>query len=205
MQYTYLANIGHYIPEMILVVLMVGLIILEATYKDTEKNKTYFFITTLIGLFVAFVALVINLGEKPITIFTNSMVIDPFSTLMKIIMVLGTMAAVYLSTINRDIYHSLKSEFSIMAVGVLIGGMILASSNNLLMLYIGIETLSILSYVMAAMSKNNDRSSEAGLKYTLYGGISAGIMLFGMSHIFGVLGTIQFHEMSTALTQLTCQ
>ncbi len=203
MQYTYLANIGHYIPEMILVVLMVGLIILEATYKETEKNKTYFFVTTLIGLFVAFVALVINLGEKPITIFTNSMVIDPFSTLMKIIMVLGTMAAVYLSTINRDIYHSLKSEFSIMAVGVLIGGMILASSNNLLMLYIGIETLSILSYVMAAMSKNNDRSSEAGLKYTLYGGISAGIMLFGMSHIFGVLGTIQFHEMSTALTQLT--
>ena len=194
MHLTYLANIGHYIPEMILVVLMVGLIILEATYKDEEKNKTYFYVTTYIGLATAFAALLVNLGAKPLTIFTGSMTIDPFSTLMKMIMVLGTFGAVYLSKINRDIYETLKSEYVIISVGVLIGGMILASANNMLMLYIGIETLSILSYVLASLSKNNDRSSEAGIKYALYGGISAGIMLFGMSHIFGMVGTIQFSE-----------
>ena len=194
MHLTYLANIGHYIPEMILVVLMVGLIILEATYRDEEKNKTYFYVTTYIGLATAFAALLVNLGAKPLTIFTGSMTIDPFSTLMKMIMVLGTFGAVYLSKINRDIYETLKSEYVIISVGVLIGGMILASANNMLMLYIGIETLSILSYVLASLSKNNDRSSEAGIKYALYGGISAGIMLFGMSHIFGMVGTIQFSE-----------
>lgn len=202
MHLTYLANIGHYIPEMILVVLMVGLILIEATYKDNEKNKSYLYITTYIGLAITFITLVINLGAKPLTIFTNSMTIDPFSTLMKMIMVLGTFASVYLSKINRDIYETLKSEYVIIAVGVLIGGMILASANNMLMLYIGIETLSILSYVLASLSKNNDRSSEAGLKYALYGGISAGIMLFGMSHIYGVLGTIQFSEMVTQLPAL---
>lgn len=199
MHLTYFANIGHYIPEMILVVLMVGLILLEATYKENEKNKTYFYVTTYIGLATAFAALLVNLGAKPLTIFTGSMTIDPFSTLMKMIMVLGTFGAVYLSKINRDIYETLKSEYVIIAIGVLIGGMILASANNMLMLYIGIETLSILSYVLASLSKNNDRSSEAGLKYALYGGISAGIMLFGMSHIFGMLGTIQFSEMITIL------
>lgn len=194
MHLTYLANISHYIPEMILVLLMVGLILLEAAYKEGEKNKTYFYILTYVGLASAFGALIVNLNASPLTIFTGSITIDPFSTLMKMIMVLGTFGSIYLSKINRDIYHSLKSEYVIIAVGVLIGGMILASANNMLMLYIGIETLSILSYVLASMSKNNDRSSEAGLKYALYGGISAGIMLFGMSHVYGMLGTIQFSE-----------
>ena len=54
MHLTYLANIGHYIPEMLLVVLMVGLIILEATYKESEKNRPYFYITTYIGLAATF-------------------------------------------------------------------------------------------------------------------------------------------------------
>jgi NADH-quinone oxidoreductase subunit N len=75
----------------------------------------------------------------------------------------------------------------------------------MLTLYIGIETLSILSYVMASFKKNNEQSSEAGLKYSLYGGISAGIMLFGMSHIFGVLGTIQFSGLGAAITHLTTE
>ncbi len=195
MHLTYLANVGHYIPELILVMLMVGLIILEVTYSNEDKNKHYLYITTYIGLAVSFIALVVNLNTAPMQIFTNSMVIDPFSTLMKMIMVLGTLGAVYLSKLNRDIYESLKAEYVMITIGVLIGGMILASANNMLMFYIGIETLSILSYVLASLSKNNDRSSEAGLKYALYGGISAGIMLFGMSHIYGILGTIQFQEM----------
>ena len=122
---------------------------------------------------------------------------------MKMIMVLGTLASVYLSTFSKDIYETLKTEFIVMAIGILIGGMILASANNMLMTYLGIETLSILAYVMASFKKNDERSSEAGLKYALYGGLSAGIMLFGMSHIFGVLGTIQFSGMAANIAKLT--
>lgn len=202
MYLNYLANISRYIPELILVALMVGLILVEATYAEDEKNKKYFFITMTIGLVVTLAALLANLTLKPEAIFSNSVIIDPFSTVMKIMMVIGTFFAIYLSQISKDIYETLKSEFAIMAVGILIGGFILASANNMLMVYIGIETLSILSYVMASLKKNDDRSSEAGLKYALYGGISAGIMLVGMSHIFGVLGTIQFTGMAEMLTKL---
>jgi NADH-quinone oxidoreductase subunit N len=69
-------------------------------------------------------------------------------------------------------------------------------------MYIGVETLSIISYVMAALKKNDERSSEAGLKYALYGGLASGIMLFGMSHMFGVLGTIQFSGMAANIVKL---
>ena len=203
MHLNYLANIGRYIPEILLVILMVGLILLEATYKEDEKNRRYIFITAIIGLVATFAALLVNLGGKAEAIFSSSIIIDDFSTLLKMVMVLGTIAVVYLSRFSRDIYETLKTEFVIMAVGILIGGFLLASSNNMLTLYLGIETLSILSYVMASLKKNDERSSEAGLKYALYGGISAGIMLFGLSHIFGVLGTIQFTGIAATIPKLT--
>lgn len=202
MYLNYLANISRYIPELLLVCLMVGLILIETTYKEDEKNKRYIFIATIIGLIATFVSLVANLSGKPEAIFSNSIIIDPFSTTMKMVLVLGTLGAYYLSTISKDIYDSLKTEFIIMAVGILIGGFILASANNMLMFFIGIETLSILSYVMASLKKNDERSSEAGLKYALYGGISSGLMLFGMSHMFGVLGTIQFAGIGANIAKL---
>jgi NADH-quinone oxidoreductase subunit N len=203
MHLNYLANIGRYIPEIILTILMVGLIILETTYKEDEKNRRYIFITAIIGLVATMAAILVNMGGKPEAIFSNSIIIDDFSSLFKILMVLGTIAAVYLSRFSRDVYESLKTEFVIMAVGILIGGFLLASANNMLTFYLGIETLSILSYVMASLKKNDERSSEAGLKYALYGGISAGLMLFGMSHIFGVIGTIQFTGITKMIPHLS--
>lgn len=202
MNINHLANLSRYVPELILVVLMVALIIVESSYRENEKNKRFIFATMGVGLAASLFALIINLGQSPIAIYTNSMIIDPFSTIMKIAMVIGTFFSFYLSTISKDIYETLKSEYAIMSVGVLVGAFILASANNMLMLYIGIETLSILSYVMAAMKKNDDLSSEAGLKYVLYGGVTAGIMLVGMSHIFGVLGTIQFSGIVQSLAKL---
>ena len=203
MHLNYLANIGRFIPEIILVILMVGLILIEATYKEDEKNRKYILIAAIVGLVATFAALIVNMNGKPEAIFSNSIIIDDFSTLLKMLMVIGTLATVYLSRFSKDVYESLKTEFIIMAVGILIGGFLLASANNMLTFYLGIETLSILSYVMAALKKNDERSSEAGLKYALYGGISAGIMLFGMSHIFGVLGTIQFAGISKMIPLLT--
>jgi NADH-quinone oxidoreductase subunit N len=203
MHLNYLANISRYIPELILVALMVGLILIETTYKEDEKNRKYIFAATAGGLVLTLLALICNLSVKPEAIFSNAVVIDPLSTTMKIMMVIGTFFSVYLSRFSKDIYETLRTEYAIMAVGILIGGMLLASANNMLTLYIGIETLSILSYVMASFKKNSEQSSEAGLKYSLYGGISAGLMLFGMSHIFGVLGTIQFAGLGESLKQLT--
>jgi NADH-quinone oxidoreductase subunit N len=200
----YLANLARFVPEITLVVTMIGLLFVESTYTDEDKGskKGFLYATAYIGLLFSFVKLAGSLGDKPTAIFTSSLIIDQFSTLAKMLMVLGTAGAIYLSRMSSDIYENVKGEFVIISVGVLIGGMLLASANNMLILYIGIETLSILSYVLASLKKNDDKSSEAGLKYSLYGGISAGIMLFGMSHIFGVVGTIQFTGMAAKLAEL---
>jgi len=205
MALNYLASISHYVPELILCLTMAGLILIESAYdrgvKGSAKGMMYW--GAYLGLLCSFVYLFKALGTEPLQIFTRSIVIDSFGTLAKMIMVLGTAGAIFLGRQSLDIYEEVKSEFVILTIGVLIGGMLLVSANNMLLFYIGIETLSILSYVMASLKKNDERSSEAGLKYSLYGGVTAGLMLFGMSHIFGVLGTIQFTEIIPAMAALT--
>lgn len=186
--------LSYYIPEVICVVLMTTLLVAEASVKDEHGKRDKIYTYALVVLGLTLIPLFQNLGKAPVQIFFNAVTIDAFSTLIKIIMVIGTMASIFLSRSSKDIYTNLKSEFAIMAVGILIGGMLLASANNMLTMYLGIEILSILSYVMAALKRDESTSAEAGLKYVLYGGLTAGIALFGMSHIYGVLGSIQFSE-----------
>ncbi len=181
---------------------MTTLLLAESTVKEEHGSRDKIYSYALIVLGITLIFLFQNLSKAPVNIFHNAVTIDPFSTLVKIIMVLGTMGAIYLSRSSKDIYTNLKSEFAIMAVGVLIGGMLLASANNMLTLYLGIETLSILSYVMSAFKRDESTSAEAGLKYALYGGLSAGVALYGMSHLYGVLGSIQFVEMMPKLATL---
>ena len=184
------------------IILMMTLLVLEAGVANDQGPRTKIHIFTQIGLGVVLICLMLNMGEKPLHIFHNAVTIDPFSTLVKIIMTVGTMGAIYLSHTSKDIYSTLKSEFSIMAVGVLVGGMLLASANNMLTLYLGIETLSILSYVMSSFKRDEATSTEAGMKYALYGGLSAGVALFGISHLYGVFGSIQFVDMIAKLPSL---
>lgn len=200
-----LANLSHYIPELMAIATMVGLLLIEATYRGEEGGggRGFVFIGALIGLAFTLVALFLNMDLAPTRLFTNAVVIDPFSTLAKILMALGTAGAIVIAKESKEIDGHLKSEFIILSLGVLVGGMLLASAYNMLTVYLGVETLSILSYVMASLRKNDEHSSEAGLKYVLYGGVSAGLMLFGMGHIYGTLGTIQFFEMSAPLQELT--
>jgi NADH-quinone oxidoreductase subunit N len=205
MNLSYLSSLGFYLPEVLVTLSMVAVLFLEATYRTMEKARLYVFITALIGCLLALVFAASNLFNAQVSIFTGSVTIDHFSSFMKIFMIMGALGAIYLSFFSKDIYDDAKSEFVALALGVLVGGMLLASSTNFLTLYLGIETLSILSYVLASIKKSDELSSEAGLKYVLYGGVTAGVMLFGMSHIYGLLGTIHFSELKVALASVSLE
>ena len=102
----YLASIARFTPEIILVVTMIGLLFVESTYSNDVKGskKGYLYATAYLGLLFTLVKLVGSLGDAPGGIFTNALTIDPFSTLAKIIMVIGTAASIYLIRRLDDIY-----------------------------------------------------------------------------------------------------
>ncbi|MCY4644593.1 MAG: NADH-quinone oxidoreductase subunit N [Bacteriovoracales bacterium] len=199
---TLIANLSRYVPELIAVVTMIGALFLEAAVGKFDKAKDYIFSAAGIGLILCLISLSKNMSLSATPIFTGAVIIDPFSTMVKIIMVLGVLGSLYVAFVSKDIAENHKSEFVILAMGVLVGGMLLASANNFLTVYLGIETLSILSYVLAALKRNDGKSTEAGIKYALYGGITSGVMLFGMAHLYGILGTIHFSEVLESLSTL---
>jgi NADH-quinone oxidoreductase subunit N len=186
------ASLAVYLPEIASVALMCLLLIIEAGHRETGNGRGKLYAVAFAGLAGIAALLVVNLARPAGTAFYGAVQIDPFSTLIKLVMVLGTIGAGLIALRSKDIYEVLKAEFMIMALGVLVGGMLLASANNMLTMYLGVETLSILSYALSAMKREDATSTEAGLKYALYGGLTAGIMLFGVSHIYGLTGSIQF-------------
>lgn len=198
----YLANLSHYLPELVVVITFCVSLLIEATYSNDERHRTEIYLSSFIGLALSFVLLVAQLRSPGLSIFSGAVTVDSFSTAIKMLMVMGTMGGIYLSYSSRDVYSSMKAEFVIMSLGVLVGGMLLASANNFLTVYLGIETLSILSFVMATLKKNDGRSAEAGMKYALYGAFASGISLYGISHLYGLLGSIQFTQVISGLAAL---
>lgn len=197
------ASLSVYLPEVVCILLMCFLLIAESMHEKDGTDRIKVYVLATAGLVLAGVFLILNLDINPTGAFYNAVVIDSFGTFTKLIMVAGTIGTIWMARFSGDIYKTMKSEFAILAVGTLIGGMLLASANNMLTLYLGIETLSILSYVMATLKRENSASTEAGMKYALYGGLTAGVMLFGMSHIYGMMGSIQFSEIVVKMGMLS--
>ena len=199
MALNYLAGIARFVPELIVCLTMITAICVESFYSRRESKRDLLFGVVFLGLVVAIGSLIPSLGLKGSSIFTHALFIDSFSSILKIVMVLSTIGVMYIGLKSQDLNKSNRGEFCILSLGALIGGMLLSSAGNMLLLYIGLETLSILSYIMASLNKESDRSAEAGLKYSLYGALASGIMLYGMGHIFGATGSIQFLEIGNYL------
>lgn len=195
-----LSNLSYYLPELAIIIGMSFLLFMESTYHKNHKQKFFLTIFSVISLVICLSVLGLNLGINPVKLFAQSVVIDQFGTIAKMLCVVSLLGIVYLSYTSGDIYQELKSEFLIITFGVLAGAMLVISANNFLALYIGIEILSILSYVLASFNKNDTLSAEGGFKYAIYGAVSSGVMLFGISHIYGLFGSIQYDQIFSLLS-----
>jgi NADH-quinone oxidoreductase subunit N len=119
---------------------------------------------------------------------------------MKVLTLIGAAAAVVMSAdyIRRE--GMARFEFPILIVLATIGMMMMISANDLIALYVGLELQSLALYVVAAMNRDNAKSSEAGLKYFVLGALSSGMLLYGMSLVYGFTGTVSFEGIAASLS-----
>ncbi len=127
-----------------------------------------------------------------ITTFGGSFIVDDFARFLKILALIGSVATLvlsieYLANSSRRIF-----EYSILVLLSTLGMMVLISAGDLIMLYLGLETMSLALYVVAASNRDNVKSTEAGLKYFVLGALSSGMLLYGASLIYGFTGTVSF-------------
>jgi NADH-quinone oxidoreductase subunit N len=221
---TLLSHTSYILPELLLLIGISFILMLESNYggeadapaaghdhdhghapsvpADPNKRPMVMLIAGLVAA-AGLGLLIANLRVPSINLFASSLVIDQFSTTIKIFLLAAFAGLIYLHATTKDWDESFQSEFLALSAGVLIGAMMLASSVNLLMVYVSLETISIISYVLASLKKRSDLSSEAGLKYVIYGGVSAAIMLFGLSHLYGLVGSLDLAQVCDKLRALS--
>src|SRR5690606_1048284 len=127
--------------------------------------------------------------------------IDAFSTFLKILVYLGMIMVAIGGGGYMNKYASGRGEFWTLFMFVTMAMSIAVSANNLLLLFLSIEFLSITSYILAGFLRENRRSAEAGVKYFLYGSVASALMLYGMSLLYGAGGSIYLSGIAQTLAE----
>lgn len=194
----------YFIPEILLVVFAAAVIILDLIVKDRESDKVAYL--AFVGLGCSLLAILITnsiLGtDEPRNLFFGMIRLDEFAIFFKILLILATSATILFSLRSEELDVKLKGEYYALLLAVTFGMFLMASSTNLLMIFISLETVSLTSYILAGFLTHSPRSSEAAFKYITYGAVASGTMLFGLSLIFGMTGTGDLAEISTRLPEV---
>ena len=119
-----------------------------------------------------------------------------FPAFFKILLLLATAATILFSLRSEELDERLKGEYYALLLAITLGMFLMASSTNLLMIFISLETVSLTSYILAGFLTHSPRSSEAAFKYITYGAVASGTMLFGLSLLFGMTGTGDLAQIS---------
>ncbi|TAE83388.1 MAG: NADH-quinone oxidoreductase subunit NuoN [Alphaproteobacteria bacterium] len=186
-------------PEILLAGMAMFLLMYGAFFQSTMTQRGI----ALLGcssLFTIFLMYAVQLKLNiPAQNLYGMVRIDSFATFAKIIIVLSAFGATILSLDWLKDHAEIAKEYVVLVLFATLGLVLLVASENLLSFYVALELASLAMYVMAAYERDNGVSSEAGLKYFVLGSLASGMMLFGVSLIYGFAGTIQFETLSTVL------
>jgi NADH-quinone oxidoreductase subunit N len=187
-------NWGLTAPEVVLSCL--GMAIL--TFGVLRKTDNTVFATMFtIGAFVI-TGLLVATGAGGFG-FNGQFVVDAFSTFNKELILAGGVVALILSLDWNQTQRIARFEFPVLVLFSTVGMMIMVSASNLMTLYLGLELQSLALYVLAAFARDDLRSSEAGLKYFVLSGLASGLLLYGISLVYGFSGTMDFQALHGAL------
>jgi NADH-quinone oxidoreductase subunit N len=194
-----LASLDYFYPEIILT----GTILLVILLDLGMKNKRLLAGFSIAGCLAALGATLHLYGVPGGFLFHRMMALDHFSLFFKIVALSATILVLWISLTSREVASMYQGEYATILLSSALGMFFMASSTNLLMAYLSLEMVSITSYILTGFLPRNRRSSEAALKYLIYGGVASGAMIYGMSWIFGMTGSLDYGQIHAALFQAT--
>ncbi len=185
------------LPEMVLLGMTSLILITDLFLKDHQRNVTY--LLTQFTLLLCAVITVFTVQGRPVFAFNGLVVDDLMSDVLKVMIYLGmTIALVYVRAYNaaRALF---TGEFFTLALFATLGMLVMVSANHFLTLYIGLELLSLSLYAMVALQRDSARATEAAMKYFVLGALASGMLLYGMSMLYGATGSLELESVSAAL------
>ena len=177
-------------PEIFLAVMALAILMIDLLVKDSRRTLT-FLLTQLTLIGCAAIQFSTSTGEIVYT-FSNMFVDDLMADLLKLFLYMTVVIVMFYSrgyVIDRPEMN--KGEYYILALFATLGMMVMISANHFLTIYIGLELLSLSLYAMVAMNRDSVVSTEAAMKYFVLGALASGLLLYGMSMIYGATGTLE--------------
>ena len=190
-------NLELILPEIFLSLSIMFLLILGVFKKDSSKLIQN---TSLIVLLItAVITFNETLGIEQTFLFNGSIIIDYLSSFMKIVTLLAAFLVLVISSSYLKTFKLFKIEYPILILSSVLGMMVMISSNDLIVFYMGLELQSLALYVLATFNRDQLKSSEAGLKYFVLSALSSGLLLYGCSLIYGFTGSTNFNLIANQL------
>ena len=173
-------NISFILPELFISLSLMFLLI-AGVFKKNSSNLVY---NLSIFSLIILLALVINLFSiKETFLFSKSYIVDDLSTFMKMLTIGSAIFVMVTSTKYLKLTKIFKIEYPILILSSILGMLVMISSNDLIVFYMGLELQSLALYVLASFNRDNILSSESGLKYFILSALSSGLLLYGCSLI----------------------
>ena len=189
-----ISSLSSYLPELMIVLSILCVFIMESI----PKYRALTFLTTCAGLVFTGILLIFSSPSTPL-LFEGMIVNDSLSIYFKWLILISTLSIVLVSRDDGSVLDEVKGEYYGMLLIITLGMFTMVSAKNLLMIYLSIEMVSIPSYIIAGISKNDKESNEASLKYVIYGSFASGIMLFGLSFLYGITGSLDIDVVASRI------
>jgi NADH-quinone oxidoreductase subunit N len=203
-------DLAAFLPELLLCGTIVLLLLLRLFRRlDGVHLSTVALALTLVALIVSvaqwtrYAADPRALSVDSLPIFTGLLVYDNFTIFLKMFLLGFAALVIWLSRLTGIPDREDSGDFYCLLLGATLGMTLMASANHLLMVFIAVEMASLPSYALAGFLKGRRQSSEAALKYVVYGGGSAGVMLYGISLLAGKFGTGYLPDLATQMTHIS--
>ena len=192
-----MANLQLVFPEIFLSLSIMFLLILGVFKKNSSRLVQN--ISLIVLLSTAVIVFNETLGVERTLLFNGSVITDYLSSIMKIMTLLSAFLVLTVSTNYLKIFKIFKIEYPILILSSVLGMMVMISSNDLMVFYMGLELQSLALYVLATFNRDQLKSSEAGLKYFVLSALSSGLLLYGCSLIYGFTGSTNFNLIANQL------
>jgi NADH-quinone oxidoreductase subunit N len=193
-----LQSLGYIRPEVALVFTF-----LSAIVADLVTQRKAIVAGIVLGGLIATAYYVAEQVGINVSTFNNMLAVDPFSVFFKCVIIGSSILIVMFSLTSNEVNSSLRriGEYYALLVAMTTGMFLMVGSSNLLMMYLSLELTSISSYILAGFTKEAPDSAEASLKYVIYGALSSGLMLYGISIIYGLTGALDIYSINQVLVQ----
>ena len=190
-------NLIPLLPEIFLCICAMGLLIVGVSFGNESTKVVSWF--SALAVFITLVIVLLTPSGNNVLSLNGFFKLDVYASIFKAIILIGAIFSIALSVRYLILQGIARFEYPILILLSVVGMMIMVSANNLLSLYVGLELQSLALYVLAAFNRNSLRSSEAGVKYFVLGALSSGLLLFGISLVYGFTGSIDFAVLDKSL------